>query len=174
MEGVAVSCSSSFNLRLTQGYGKLGFVPLKWKAAPIYNMLTALSVISMQWRESPHRNKSSKGTRLDGRETQTANSEHCASAGRVNLLVSPANKYLSSFYPHIFPSKTSVNIHMHALGPSRLFGFESRNSGLHWMDSGRKWKKQEPVRCTDTDLKVRLLWLNLLLLISWVAVISYF
>lgn len=42
------------------------------------------------------------------------------------------------------------------------------------MDSGRKWKKQEPVRCTDTDLKVRLLWLNLLLLISWVAVISYF
>jgi len=27
MEGVAVSCSSSFNLHLTQGYGKLGFVP---------------------------------------------------------------------------------------------------------------------------------------------------
>lgn len=63
VEGVAVPCSGSFNLRLTLGCGKLGFVPLMWKAGPIYNVLAALSVISMQWRESPRRNKSSKGTR---------------------------------------------------------------------------------------------------------------
>lgn len=121
MEGVAVSCSGSFNLHLTQGYGKLGFVPSQWKAAPIYNMLTALSVISMQWREIPHRKEFSKGTWLDGRERQTANPEHHASAGCVNLLVSLSSKYLGSLYPHIFTSKTFVNIHMYALGPSGLF-----------------------------------------------------
>lgn len=73
--------------------------------------------------ESPHRKESSKGTLLDGRERQTANPEHCASTGCINLLVSLSDKYLGSVHPHVFTTKTFVNIHTYALRPSRLFWF---------------------------------------------------
>lgn len=179
MEGVAVSCCGSFNLHLTQGYGKLGFVPSQWQAAPIYNMLTAFLVISMQGRMSPHRKLSSKGTWIDGRERQTANPEHHASTDCVNLLFSLSDKYLGSFYTHIFTTQTFVNIHIHCLGPSRLFWFGLNLSALNCIELivVGNGKKNSQGTATDLELRgleVRLLWSNMLLSISWAAVTPHF
>lgn len=76
---------------------------------------------------------------------------------------------MGSLYLHVFTSKTFVNIHMYALGPSGLFWFGLNLAALNCIEL-IVVEKEQPLQCTDTDLKVRLLWLNVLLLISWAAV----
>lgn len=131
MEGVAVSCFSSFNLHLTQGYGKLGFVPSQGKAAPIYNMLTALSVISMQWRKNPCRKVFQRDLiRCQGEANNKCQNTVPVQVVLICLFPYSANIWVLSTHMVLLVKLLQIFI-VYALGPGRLFWFSLNQAALN-------------------------------------------